>query len=382
MTSFRDDVPGYRMIRVAAPDAPVAALADADAWHAREEYPNLVVAGPVFGVAKELEHGGWEILGLFSALAPQDARDSMAPIFRKLAQAAKQAGDPTAFAEGMRAAERIDWEPVNELTVFGTRYRVVRADRFIRSGPHSPERPRPTDRDPGEVGEGHKAADPATGFIIDPVTATGMAEGMLKLELLAAVYPAAVVPPDVRADSEQAGQTHPGGVLLPAAFMTGELDDEQWRSAHPTSYATPQDARDSLAFYLRVMAPWQLGLDTEHRAVYAAAADRLDDERANEVVAAGRCFRVVRVERLMRIGPDGPEGPRSSDWDPQPPVHVQTARDRAEGLDADGNAEEDEDAPGEPDESTQRFAQLIREEQDRIKARRQTRERKREQPGR
>jgi hypothetical protein len=32
----------------------------------------------------------------------------------------------------MRAAERMDREAVDEMTVLGTRYRVVRADRFTR----------------------------------------------------------------------------------------------------------------------------------------------------------------------------------------------------------------------------------------------------------
>jgi hypothetical protein len=86
---------------------------------------------------------------------------------------------------------------------------------------------------------------------------------------------------------------------------------------------TPQGARDALAGYLRVMAPWQLDLDPGQRTVYDAAAEQMAAERADEITVAGRRFRIVRVERLVRIGPDGPEGSRPSGPDPQPPVKVQ-----------------------------------------------------------
>jgi hypothetical protein len=150
-----------------------------------------------------------------------------------------------------------------------------------------------------------------------------MSEGILKAELLGCVYPERAVPLQVRDDSVRAAQTHPGGVLLPAAFMTAEKTGERWVPEGPPMSASPQDARDGLALYLRVTAPWKLDLGPAERMVYAAAADRLDAERASEVQVAGRCFRVVRVERLVRIGPDGPEGPRPSDPDPQPPVMLQ-----------------------------------------------------------
>jgi len=242
---------------------------------------------------------------------------------------------------------------------------VVRADTFIRSGPAGPEPPRPTDPDPGEPGQAHELADPAAGFVIDPVIATGMADGMLKVELLEAVYPEGSVPPEVRAESARAVRAHPGGVLLPTVYTTAELVDGRWKPTGPGTEATSQGARDSLAFYLRVFGPWQLGLDSEQRAVYAAAADELDAGRLCELEVAGRRFRVVRVERLVRIGPDGPEGPRASDYDPQPPVKVQEQRLREPGVVAD----DDEDRPIELDESSQRLAGLVREEEQRRRAR-------------
>ncbi len=206
---------------------------------------------------------------------------------------------------------------------------------------------------------------PATGFVIDPATATGMAEAIVKVELLTSIYKNGTVPAEVRDDSARAGQAHPGGVLLPATFTTAEQVQGRWRPVDDGTSATPQDARDSLALYLRVTAPWELRLGPADRAVYAAAADRLDEQRADELEVAGRRFRVVRVERLVRTGPDGPERPRPSDPDPQPPVMMQIQQSRDEGL----VAYEGEDAPIELDEDARRFVRLFREEEERRKVR-------------
>ncbi len=366
MSNPRDYVPGFQTIRVTALEAPVAALADVEAWQAREHYPELRFGGPVFGVARERDHGGWQLHPYFGSLWPQQARDSMGSHFRRLAQEAEQSGDRAGHAECMRAAERMDREAIDEMAVQGTRYRVVRADRFIRSGPAGPEPPRPTDPDPGEPGRAGEVPDPADGFVIDPVIGTGMSEGILKLELLDSQYPDGSVPPAVRRDLVQAAVTHPGGVLLPAAFMLGELAGGHWKPVQAGTSPTPQGARDDLAAYLRVMVPWELRLDETERAVYAAAADKFEAGRRNALAVAGRRFRVTRVERLTRIGPDGPEGPRPTDPDPEPPVLAQPPRPPGQGP-ATG---EDKDAPIQLDENTQRFARLFREEEERRKARR------------
>ncbi|MFI1797958.1 DUF5954 family protein [Streptomyces sp. NPDC020379] len=362
-----ENVPAYRMVRVTAPEAPVAALADVEAWRAREAYPEILLAGgPVFGVVREREEGGWEIVSSFSGLAPQDARDDMGCQFRKLAQEAEKDGDTAAYEECVRAAKRTDWETVDEMTVLGARYRVARAERFIRSGEQGPEPPRPSDPDPAVPGESYKARDAERGLVIDPFTVTGMSEGILKVELLALVRKAGAGPRDVRDDSLRAAQTHPGGVLLPATFGTAEKEYGHWRPDSAGTATTPQGARDTLAMGLRVMIPWHLGLTPEQRAPYMAAADRLDAERGDELEVAGRRFKVVRIERLVRIGPDGPEGPRPSDPDPQPPVMVQDRQLREQGV---ITGDEDEDAPIELDEHTQRLADLFREEEARRDAR-------------
>ena len=89
--------------------------------------------------------------------------------------------------------------------------------------------------------------------------------------------------------------------------------------------------------------------------MYAAAAERLDTRRLDDVEVSGRQFRAMRVERLMRIGPDGPDGLRPSDPDPQSPTSRPTQLSR-EQVDVPG---EDEDPSAGLDEDTQRLAQLF-----------------------
>ncbi|KNB52299.1 DUF5954 family protein [Streptomyces caatingaensis] len=322
MSDHSEHMPGYRQARTVVPAAPVAALADEEAWRARDGYPEVLGAGgAVFGVARERAEGGWTVLSHLGDHAPQDARDTLASHFRRLAQDARATGDRALHEECAAAYGLLDREAVDDLTVGGVRHRVVRAERFVRMGPDGPEPPRPSDPDPAAPGHGHRIPDPVDGFVLDTATTTGVAEGLLKAELLSLVRRPGTVPADVRDDSVRAAHTHPGGVLLPAAFLIAERVGNRWEPVTGGS-RNPQAARDTLAVDLRVMAPVTRRLDARERAAYARAADRLDAERAGELRVVDRLFRVVRVERLVRVGPDGPEGPRPSDPDPQPPVLV------------------------------------------------------------
>ncbi|MDI5961995.1 DUF5954 family protein [Streptantibioticus silvisoli] len=381
MTQHPENIPAYRTIRMSPPIEPVQALADVTAWQARDRYPDVRFAGgPVFGVARERESGGWELYPHFTGMAPQDARDAMGAHFRRMAQDAEQAGDAAGRAQCLRAAETMDWEPVDDITVAGTRYRVVRAERFLRTGPVGPEPPRPTDPDTGEVGMTYREVDPAGGFVIDPGTVTGLSDGILTMELLGAVFPRGTVPEDVHRDAKHAAATHPGGVLMPASFMTVERVGGRWLPNDSGTSCTPQSARDGLASHLRVMAPWRLRLDDAGRVAYNEAADRLDAEPGNQLSVDGRHFRIVRVERLIRIGPDGPETSRPSDADPTPPVMVQNEQLRAQGL-LDENAGATEGDNTEIDEATRRFEKLFLEEQERRAAAREARRTTRGTPG-
>jgi len=358
VSDFRDVVPGYRTIRVGPLGSRTAQAADDQAWLAREPYPDLAFAGgPAFGIAQELEFGGWQLHRFYSCSYPQEARDTMGSVFRRLAQQHPEGS--AEHAECMRAAEQMDRVALDEMTVLGTRYRIIRAEQFIRTGPLGPEPPRPSDPDPDRPGLSYQWPDPAEGFVIDPVNATGMSEGILKAELLDTARQVDSVPEEVSDDLRRAARSHPGGVLLPPGFIIGTLTRGKWGPVSTTVSVTPQAARDNLIGHLRVSLPARLDLSEGKRAVYAAAADVVERDRANEVTAAGRRFRVVRVERLVRIGPDGPEGPRPSDPDPEPPV-----------MQLPPVSEDDEDRPVEYSEETKRFIRLFEEEEKRRAARR------------
>ena len=55
-----------------------------------------------------------------SEAAPQDARESMGAHFRRLALAAAEPGDQGGREESLRAAERMDWEAIDQMTVLAS----------------------------------------------------------------------------------------------------------------------------------------------------------------------------------------------------------------------------------------------------------------------
>ncbi|MFD3485022.1 DUF5954 family protein [Streptomyces sp. NPDC058665] len=377
MNAYGEGLPAYRTIRMTVQDGPIAAFADEEAWRARERYPTIVGMGlPAFVGAKESEQGGWEILRS-AGDTPQSVRDSLGSYFRGLAKEASAAGR-AADREKYRAAyEKLDRVAVDELRVLGTRYRVVRVEQFIRLGPDGPEPPRPSDPDPGEVGEAHRLPSRVEGFVIDPYTGTGMAEGLLKFDLMQFVLKAGTAPPEMRGDSLRAVETHPGGVLLPAEFAIAECGkDGQWKP-HSGSAPTPQAARDRLAIDFRVMKPVLRRLSDGERAEYAKAADRLDEKRGAGVSVGGLRYRVARVEQLVRIGPDGPEGPRPSDFDPDPPIEVQTREQGEEGVADDG----DDESSAELAADMREMKRLLDKEEARRAAWKQRKKTKGSQPG-
>ncbi|WP_241671827.1 DUF5954 family protein [Streptomyces sp. IB2014 016-6] len=361
MNAYGEGLPAYRTIRMTVQDGPIAAFADEEAWRARERYPTIVGMGlPVFVAATESERGGWEILGS-AGDTPQSVRDSLGSHFRRLAKEAAEAGRAGDRKKYRAAYEKLDRVAVDELRVLGTRYRVVRVEQFIRLGPDGPEPPRPSDPDPGEVGEAHRLPGRIKGFVIDPYIGTGMAEGLLKFDLMQFVLKAGTAPPDVRGDSLRAVETHPGGVLLPAEFAIAECGgDGQWKP-HSGAAPSPQAARDRLAVDFRVMTPIQQRLSEAEREEYARAADRLDEKRGAGIAVAGRRYRVARVEQLVRIGPDGPEGPRPSDFDPDPPIEAH-ARQLSE-QDRLGDEPEDEDTSLELNEEVREIRRLMEKEE-------------------
>ncbi|MDT3397016.1 DUF5954 family protein [Streptomyces sp. B1866] len=320
----------HRVISMARFDDPVAVIADTEAWRARESYPTIMGRGPMFALVEQEIDGRWRVVSCDEG-NPQGSRDSLAYQCRMRAKAAEDAGDEEARQAWLAGAKRMDWEKLNELTVRDRRFRVVRGDMFIRMGPDGPEPPRPSDPDPMPIGKGHQGARRTRGFLIDPAAATGLSEGILKIDLLGFVYPAAAVPPDAHRDSLRALRTHPGGVLLPPVYCVSEFHDGDW-SPLTAGAETPQAIRDTLVTYFRVVAPRTQKLDDETVERFERAAKRMETKRRDEIQVAGRRYRVTRVERLIRVGPDGPEPPRASEWDPELPAEAQAELDRANGI--------------------------------------------------
>ncbi|MET8701234.1 DUF5954 family protein [Kitasatospora sp. NPDC004723] len=345
-------LPEHLTIWVTHTDDPVAAVAGLEAWASREKYPNLMMMPPVFGCLERTDTGAWKILG-FHAITPQAARDELGHTFRAwaVAEPGTSLAAPRPLTDEERASyteayERLEWEALDEISVAGRDYRIFRAEQVLRSGPDGIEPPRPTDPDPAAVGEGYRVPSRVNGFVIDPAAGVTLVDGILRLDLMTLVPTGRFIPEDVRAEARLASHLYPNVLVLPVHCAVAEFRDGRW-GPMTGACETPQGARDSLAAYLRDFAPrLDPSLGEEELARYAEAADRLDAERADEVRAADRRFRLVRVEPVVRLGPDGPELPRTSDWDPDVPLRVQEQRDRAAGI---VYGEDEEDEEGEED---------------------------------
>ncbi|MDT0444936.1 DUF5954 family protein [Streptomyces johnsoniae] len=370
MSDDEEELPEpHRVIRMMRLDDPVAVIADSEAWRARDTYPDILPRGPMFAVTEQEADGRWRVLTADES-GPQGSRDELGRTCRMRARAAADAGRGAVERAWMAAARRMDREKLDELHVADCRFRIARGDMFLRLGPEGPEPPRPSDPDPMPAGRGRQARSRTAGFLIDPTAATGMSEGLLKLDLLKYVYASAVIPVDVRADSVLALHTHPGGVLLPPVFSVFVRGTGAGWIARATGADTPQEARDGLARRFETLLPaslrrtrsgppglpempqqlknvmaGQLGLldpgverlTDEQLAECARAATRLSGERLDRIVVLGRHFRITRLERLVRLGPDGPEPPRPSDWDPELPVEANAP---PEGADDAARADE------------------------------------------
>ncbi|MFI9526033.1 DUF5954 family protein [Micromonospora rosaria] len=326
---MRDDevMPPVSVIRVARRDDPVSAVTEDDAARRAVDYPTVRLGGPLFGHAEELADGRWRLDAL-DEYTPQGARDALA---ERLRIRRTTVTEPALAAELDAVGDVLDWEKVDEVTVAGRRYRIVRTDTFARFGADGPEPPRPTDPDP--LPPGGAGADPGRteGLVVSPDEPTGLAHALLKAEVLTAHYPRSGVPAQVYADSVRAVRTHPGAVILPTRYAVAEYVDGRWQP-DSAAVASPQAARDLMTFGFRYLVPRLRTPTAAETRAYARAAADVDATRADEVTVLGRRFRVTRIEILLRFGVDGPEGPRPSDHDPEPPPEAHCAHLRAQGL--------------------------------------------------
>jgi hypothetical protein len=311
-------------------DDPTAWVTEADAVDASSRYPYLALRGPVFGLAVQDPGAGahWRLVRPVTSGTPQEARDDLNSLlwFR----ARDDTDDAATRRKLLAAVARLEKEPVNDMTVLGVRYRVVRGDEFARTGENNLEPPRPTDPEPSLISwDGRREApSPDPGFVLDPEQdEAGLMAGALKLALRTFTYSGPRFPGVVRKHSERAVTTHPDIVLLPVGFGVAERAGQGWRP-QGALMPTPHDARRLLYEGMAEMWPLLYEYSEPKRAVYArAAAEFRRAGRADEARVEGRLFRICRIERMVRSGPDGPEPPRPSDLDNYGPMKMHPTMD-------------------------------------------------------
>lgn len=147
MSDHRQAPPYCLVINVQRRDDPVSPVTEADAFATSRMYGKIVVRGPLFGIAEQRrgEWPRWRMLTDMDTGYPQDARDELNSYL--WFKAKDETDEPRERRILLDAVARLETEPLNELTVGDTRYRVVRADEFARTGEGRLEPPRPTDVD-------------------------------------------------------------------------------------------------------------------------------------------------------------------------------------------------------------------------------------------
>ncbi|MFC8490085.1 DUF5954 family protein [Streptomyces sp. NPDC057235] len=319
---------------------PVAWVTEADAAEAAVRYPGLAVRGSLFGVAAR-EAGAdspWRVVMPLLDGMPQQSRDGLQSKF--FFRAKDDTDDPEVRRELLAAVRVLEREPVDELVVLGTTYRIVRGDEVARTGPDGLEPPRPTDPEPVfRVWERQTGADRCldTGTVLDPERTRGLMAEALRLGLREFHYVGERYPSAVRADSRKAVTTHPDIAMLPVGFGVVERAGDVWQpqgSPAPTPHEARRGLYDCLTDLWARLYQW----DDERRERYRRAGELFRAaERSDEVWVDGREFRICRVERMVRFGPDGPEGPRPSDIDEYGPTKMHPR------MDEDGTLHYDED---------------------------------------
>ncbi|MFE2561610.1 DUF5954 family protein [Streptomyces sp. NPDC059352] len=366
--SEEDAGPGEWPVAVRVPVEPVEAAMEADALDAAVRHSALAVRGPLFGVAAQGQDDGrrWRVVVGVTHGCPQRARDALnSLLWFRTKDEAKSRSERRAL---LAAVARLETEYVDELTVLGTRYRVVRAEEYAALDEHGGiETPRPTDPEPltPDWSPGAGACSPRVDddLVLDPDAPLSPLQAAERVALRPLAYSGTTFPGPVLADSARAVESHPDVLLMPAAFLIVERSGNGPWSPGSGLQATAHDARRTLDFALTWMEPRTRGLiphdadrmvDARYPAAgnaeaavaelkeFAQAADRLRVGRCDETEAHGTVYRIARTRRLLRWGPDGPEGPRPSDISTHAPAALHPR------LDEDGTVHFDEPAGDEP----------------------------------
>ncbi|MET9699356.1 DUF5954 family protein [Streptomyces sp. NPDC006529] len=348
-----------RPIVVRVPVEPVEAAMEADAVDAAAQVGEVVVRGPLFGVAAQYpgDAGRWHVVVAIMEPCPQIARDSLnSKLWFRAKDEAKDRAERRAL---LAAVARLETERVDDLDVAGTRYRVVRAEEYAGSGPDGIEQPRPTDPEPlvPDWVRGAQGPEIDDALVLDPDEPVPPTRAGEQLALRGLRYSGTRFPEAVLADSRRALESHPDVLVLPPTFTVVERTSARHWEPVSGPHVSAHEARKSMDFTLTWAWPRMRGLipldadtsadaRTETRdagagtvpgarngelAAYAEAADALRAGRVNRLEFQGTVYQIARTRRLLRWGPDGPEGPRPSDVNSQEPTRIHLA------LDEDGN---------------------------------------------
>ncbi|MFH8336607.1 DUF5954 family protein [Streptomyces sp. AM6-12] len=357
---------GVRPVVVRVPVEPVEAAMEADALEAVFSAGEVAVRGPLFGVVEQRPEDGprWRAVTSIASPFPQLSRDSLNSLlwFRAKDEAKNKAERRALLA----AVARLETEPVDELTVLDTRYRIVRAEEWAGTGADGIELPRPTDPEPvsPDWSPGNREPEVDAGLVLDPDAPLTPAQATERLALRDFVYAGSRFPDFVIRESRRARATHPDVVLLPATFTVAERNGKAWE---PVSrpHTTTLGARKALDFRLTWLEPRTRGLievEDGHlvtaRTVvaedpgadpvlvaFAEASDRLRSGRVNQLEVLGTTYRIIRTRRMLRWGPDGPEGPRPSDTSDYGPerIHPRMDEDGVVHYDEESSEESEDD---------------------------------------
>lgn len=106
-------------------------------------------------------------------------------------------------------------------------------------------------------------------------------------------------------------RTHPRVTWCAWAYGVAELTDGGWLLSD-IDQVTPQEARDSLGWWLRIQAR-RRSTPEALRAQYWDASAKLESAKLNHLTVAGRRFQVIRADQFCRMSVSGPEPPRATD---------------------------------------------------------------------
>jgi hypothetical protein len=220
---------GARPIVVQVPREPVEAAVEADAVDAMVRAGDVAVRGPLFGVAVQGAEDGsrWRVVRAVVEGCPQQARDGLNSLWFRAKDEARDRGERR---ELLGAVARLEVERVDELTVLGSRYRIIRAEEYAGMGADGIERPRPTDPESvtADWSREAEAAKVDEGLVLDPDAPITPSQAAERLALRGLAYTGSRFPADVLSESHRALDTHPDILLLPPAFRIVQQSATGW----------------------------------------------------------------------------------------------------------------------------------------------------------